>query len=280
MLEWILLAVGVVGFGAAGYLDLKTTEFPDWLPYSIIIAALVIRGIFAYTTGNLDLIINSITIGVGFLLFGLALYYLRQWGDGDAWLLGALGFLFPDAAGFIPAATLNLPFYYIQIFNFFLVAFAYLIIYSLALGMKNPKIWKSYKKDLIKDKNGLIILIVAFAAIALGVVYYLNISAGIPLYRMYNILLLPPLFIFLILFVRYGRHIEKVLFRKQIDVKDLTAGDVPMTDKWRVLDDKEVKELKKKGGKIWIKEGVRLAPVFIISMLISIFFGTLLVLFI
>ena len=32
MLGWLLLAGGAVGLGAAGYLDLKTTEFPDWLP--------------------------------------------------------------------------------------------------------------------------------------------------------------------------------------------------------------------------------------------------------
>lgn len=275
MLDIILLIIGVLGFGAAAYSDLKTTEFPDWLPYSIIIAALVTRAYFAFTGGNLEIITNSILIGGGFLLFGYALYALKQWGDGDAWLLGALGFLFPDPAGIIPQFLSPFAFYYDQIFNFFFVAFIYLILYSLAIGLMNPKIWKTFKKDLAKDKKPLAGIIILFAVVSVAIVGYLNITIRIPIYNMYNILLLPVLFTFIIIFIRYGKHIEQDLFRKEIDAKDLRIGDVPVDDKWRVLKKEEIEKLKKKGGKIWIKEGVRLAPVFIISMLVSLFLGNI-----
>jgi len=273
MLDILLLAIGVIGFGIAAYWDLKTTEFPDWLPYSIIIAALAVRGVFALLTGDLSIITNSIVIGLGFLIFGYALYVLKQWGDGDAWLLGALGFLFPDPAGFVQLFHSPFPFYYDQIFNFFFVSFIYLILYSLAIGLKGPGVWKEFKENLAKDKKILGGIIILFAAISLGVTSYLHYMLFVPIYNLYNILLLPFLFAFLILFIRYGRHIEKNLFRKEIDSKDLRVGDVPVDDKWRVLDKKEVEKLKKKGGKIWVKEGVRLAPVFIISMFVSLLYG-------
>jgi len=275
MLGLILLAIGVVGFGLAAYWDLKTTEFPDWLPYSIILGALIVRGLFAFTSGDLSIIMNALVIGIGLLAFGYALYVLKQWGDGDAWLLGALGFLFPDTAGFVPMFETYLPFYYVQIFNFFFVAFIYLIIYSIAIGLKQPKIWKSFKKDLGKDSKPIAGLIIIFAVLVAGIAGYMNQIVGIPIDRMYNILLLPFVFAFLVLFIRYGKHIEQNLFRRQISVKDLRVGDVPVDDKWRVLDKTEITKLKKRRGKIWIKEGVRLAPVFIISMLISLFYGNL-----
>jgi len=89
----------------------------------------------------------------------------------------------------------------------------------------------------------------------------------------------PPLLVAILIFVHYGRFIEKNLFKRKIKVKDLRVGDVPVGDKWRVLTHKEVKELKKKGGEIWIKEGVRFAPVFIITMLVTLFYGNLMLLF-
>ncbi|UCD07613.1 MAG: prepilin peptidase, partial [Candidatus Aenigmatarchaeota archaeon] len=118
MLGWVLLVIGIAGFGLAGYLDLKTTEFPDWIPYFIIVSALVVRGISAWLLQDLSIITESVLIGIVFLAFGLGLYYLKQWGDGDAWLLGAIGFLFPNPSGF-QAVTMQFSFPIIMLFNFF-----------------------------------------------------------------------------------------------------------------------------------------------------------------
>jgi len=119
MLDFILLAIGIVGFGLAGYWDLKTTEFPDWLPYSMIILALLFRGIFGFIQSDWWILGNSVFVGVVFLSLGLLLYFLRQWGDGDAWLLGALGFLFPTSSFQI---NTFFPFPLTILFNFLLVS--------------------------------------------------------------------------------------------------------------------------------------------------------------
>ncbi len=282
MFEWILLAIGVVGFGLAGYWDLKTTEFPDWLPYSMIISALIVRGLFAFILNDFSIIIDSIFVGLGFLGFGLLLYFLKQWGDGDAWLLGALGFLFPTASGFVGYVNAGFqlyPFPITMLFNFFFIAFFYLIIYSLALGFKTPKISRKFFKELKKDSRSIIAIIVVFSLACLGLIAYLYYFYQIPLIYLSYIMAFPFLLVAVIIFVHYGRFIEKNLFKRKIKVKDLSVGDVPVGDKWRVLTHKEVAALKKKGGEIWIKEGVRFAPVFIITLLITLFYGNLMLLF-
>ncbi len=278
MLGWILLAIGIAGFGLAGALDLKTTEFPDWLPYTMIAGTLAVRAVFSFLEGNIWIIGSSVIVVFVFLGFGLLLYFTRQWGDGDAWLLGALGFLFPNSAGFQPSGAL--PFPAVMIFNFFLIAFVYLIIYSIALGIRNPEIARKFFAGLRSNLKGIASLILAFGIACVFLVYFLNASWGIPLAAMMNLFLLPVFFAFIIIFMHYGRFMEQSFFKKQISVKDLRVGDVPVGERWRVLDKEEVKKLKKKGGKIWIKEGVRFAPVFIITLFVTLFFGNLLLLFV
>ncbi|UCD03248.1 MAG: prepilin peptidase [Candidatus Aenigmatarchaeota archaeon] len=277
MLGWILLAIGVVGFGYAGYKDLKTTEFEDWLPYSIIIAALAVRGVSAFLLNDFTIIMDSVFYGLLFLGLGYMLYFLRQWGDGDAWLMGALGFLFPDATGFVPMFQGAMPFPFMLIFNFFLVALAYLVVYALVLGIRNPNIYKSFIKNVHERKKTIIVIFVATAAAALFASMYLSFAFYLHIYRFTNLLLVPFAALLLMLFLQYAKAVEKDLFKRKIKAKDLKAGDVLITDKWRGLTEHEVKKLRKRGGEFWIKEGVRFAPVFVINLLLTMFIGNLIV---
>jgi hypothetical protein len=78
-----------------------------------------------------------------------------------------------------------------------------------------------------------------------------------------------------VLFSHYGKYIEKNLFKRRIPVGKLRAGDVPVGGKWRVLKPAEVRALKKRGGSVWIKEGVRFAPVFVLALILTLAFGDL-----
>ncbi|MBL7160450.1 MAG: hypothetical protein ISS93_01195 [Candidatus Aenigmarchaeota archaeon] len=265
MLAIISILVGLVGFGWAGWKDLKTTEFPDWVPYSMIAAALILRGAFYFVEGNFSLLINSAMIGVPFLAFGLLLYYGRQWGDGDAWLLGAMGFLFPDGLGF---AAGSIPFPFMLLFNFFFVAFIYIVVYSVVIGLKSKK-RKEFSRGLKKDVARILVVTAAFAAALFLFVYTVAPQ------KFLFLLIFPPLLFFLLLFLRYGKFVEKNLFKRRIDVKDLRAGDVPASERWRVLGKKEIQSLQKKGGKMWIKEGVRFSPVFVLTILLMLLYGNL-----
>ena len=277
MMDWLLLLIGVAGFGLAGYWDLKTTEFPDWLPYAVIILSLLVRGAYSWMLGDIWIVLNSVIVGMVFLGFGLALYYIKQWGDGDAWLLGAMGFLFPTAPGsFVPLMSSAFLFPMALLFNFFVLAFAYLVVYAVALGVKDRDVLREFSQSFKGQAPMVGIMTIMFSAACLFVVAFLSFGFGMPLPAVSHILLLPAAILGLLVFVQYGQYIEKNMFKRQISVKDLKVGDVPVGEKFRVIDQKEVSMLKKRGGKIWIKEGVRLSPVFVITLLVTFFYGSLL----
>jgi Flp pilus assembly protein protease CpaA len=278
MFGWILFAAGLVGFALAGYWDLKTTEFPDWLPYSMIVLALLVRGAYSVIVWDFTPFLNSVAIGLAFLAFGLALYFLKQWGDGDAWLLGALGFLFPDPAGF--GFTSLFPFPAALFFNFFFIAFFYLLVYSIALGVKSGEASMRFFRELRGDLRGIAAIIIVFSLACLGIFLYFHYFYLVPVHVLNYILLLPPLFILLIFFLQYGKFVERNLFKRRIPVGRLRPGDVLVSERWRGLTAKEIEKLKKKGGEIWIKEGVRFAPVFVVTLIVTLFFGSLIGLFV
>lgn len=275
MLGLVLLAIGVVGFGLGGYLDLRSTEFPDWLPYSMIILALASRGIYSYFVNDFSFLINSVFAGTGFLVFGLLLYYMRQWGDGDAWMLGALGFLFPDSAGFSPFVESSMPFPMTMFFNFFIIALFYLIGYALIIGLKSPKIYPIFIKNIRGNAKSILSAFSGLMIISLSMAIYFWQSFSVPLYNFSGILLVPFMVVLLLMFLQYARAVEGNLFKKKIPVNKLKVGDVLADDKWRGLTEKEVEKLKKKGGYVLIKEGVRFAPVFVINFLVTLFYGSL-----
>ncbi len=282
MMFWLLLVTGIIGFTLAAYWDLKTTEFPDWLPYSMIVSALVIRGIFSWIENDIWILLNSFIFGVLFLAIGLGMYLAKQWGDGDAWLLGAMGFLFPDNRGFqeYMKSVTGFPFQLNLLFNFFLIAFIYLIIYSVILGIKNPKQSRKFFRKLKRSLKEIGTVVGSFSVICLGLAYYFYIAFRIPLKSLYLLLSFPVLLFCILIFMHYGRFIEKNLFRKKVHVNRLKPGDVLVSDKWRGLTEEEVKRLKKRGGYVWIKEGVRFAPVFLITILVTLFYGGLVWLFV
>lgn len=278
MLGWVSLAIGVAGFGVGGYLDLKTTEFPDWLPYSMIIAALLVRGVFSFLLNDWSLLVNSLIIGCIYLGIGLLLYFTKQWGDGDAWLLGAMGFLFPDSMSFSPPTMF--PFPVAMFFNFLFIALFYLIIYSVFLGMKDKGIREAFRKELKGDRRSILLFTLLFFLMSWGSAANFLFNMSAPLESLYTIIYLPFLLFLILVFIRYARVIEKHSFKKKIPSGKLKEGDVLLSEKWKGITAEEVEVLKKSKKFVWIKEGVRFAPVFIITMMVTLFFGDLMLILI
>ncbi|MBI2674830.1 MAG: prepilin peptidase [Candidatus Aenigmarchaeota archaeon] len=274
MIEWLLLAIGIAGFGVAGYLDLKTTEFPDWIPYAMIGLALLIRGAYSAQAGDMSFLYNSIAYGTVFLGFGLSLYYLKQWGDGDAWLLGSLGFLFPDSAAFpfLNSASI-LPFPLVLILNFFLVSFLYVITYSIILGIKENAL-ASFAVHLRGQAKTIVFVFLFFCALAASGALYLSGVLSPAAGMAYILFPLPFLAAGMIVFVIYGQYIEKNLLRKRVATKDLRLGDVPADGKWKVMTKWELARIRKAKKYVWVKEGVRFAPVFLLTLLFILVFGS------
>ena len=278
MLELILFAVGILGFGAAAYFDLRYTEFADWLPYGMIILVLAIRTIFSIFTGNFLILTNSIIFGLLFLGLGFLLYFTKQWGDGDAWLLGVLGFLFPDKESmiFFHGYGSIIPFYLTLIFNLFLVSLFYIVAYSLVLGAKNKSVRKEFSLSLKRSKKGVLGLsATVLVAVLIWTLYFVYFQST------YSFLLFPfysavGLIYLLYFFSKYAKAIEKKAFTKKIPTSKLKVGDVLVSDKWRGLTKKDIQKLRKTKKFVEIKEGIRFAPVFLITVLVTALYGGLL----
>ncbi len=281
MFEWVLAAIGLVGFGLAGYWDLKSTEFPDWLPYSMIILALAVRSVFAWLSSDWGILSSSVLVGLAFLAVGLGLYFAKQWGDGDAWLLGALGFLFPNmpnasaavSSGFAYSGVFPSPVG--LLFNFFIVAFVYIIAYSVLLSFVKRGIWSGFARSFRRECKGAVMLVggatAAYFVFLIAMFFCFGLVPPSPLL----VASFPAIIAFIVVFSHYGMYIEKNLFKRRIPVSKLRAGDVPAGRHWRMLKPAEVKALKRRGGHIWIKEGVRFAPVFVITLVVTLLLGDL-----
>ncbi len=277
MLGIALLAIGIAGFGLAAYWDLRYTEFPDWLPYSIIILAIAARGLFSFLLADWWILLDSILVGTTFLAIGLLMYFTRQWGDGDAWLLGALGFLIPDGSGF--AVRTFLPFPLAVLFNFLLAALVYLIVYSVILGIKNRGVNRKYAVYLRKEKYRFSAVTAFFFGLSWASAYAMH-ALSFSQSSVVQMLALPFLLTFILFFSYYAKIVEKNLFKRRIRTSELKEGDVVLEGKWKGLTSREIATLRKKNRYAWIKEGVRFAPVFLLTMLITVIFGDLIIILI
>jgi len=254
MIEFLFIAVALIGSFIAGIYDLKTTEIPDEIPLLMGVIGFFGWLIYALTFGDFAPFFSSLLFGTTFLLLGWLLYKTGQWGGGDALLLGAIFYLIP----------LDL-FLISYLFNFLIVGIIYTIIYSVFVGLRNSTATKKFmivdyrkNKPLYLTSVGLFILssLLSFYFLKLGIMIFL--IAG------------------LMIFWRYGKVIEKKIFTKKVKTSKVKIGDVVVDfKKWDGITENQLKELKKKKKFVTIKEGVRFAPVFFIALLVTLLFGNL-----
>jgi len=263
----ILIALGATAL--AGLWDLRTTEVPDQIPAIMIIAGLAYWFISATLTGDFQPLIFSSAIGTFLLAVGLLLYKKGQWGGADAWILASVGYMIPLYSG----SLFIIPY----IMNFFIISAAYMIVYSLLLGIRNPYVFRLFAKD-IRDNKKIFLLPVSFLAAVMAFSYYV-LTQG------YLVNISVPLEIFVLIFLltlfwRYGKIIEDKVFKKKIPTSKLKVGDVLEEMNWVGLTKKQVAQIKKRKRFVTIKEGVRFVPVFFLSLVATLLFGNLLFAFV
>jgi preflagellin peptidase FlaK len=283
MLEILFLIVAFIGSTAAGLYDLKTTEIPDEIPYTMMAVGIIGGVIKSYLAWSYMPLVFSFTVGLGFLGFGLIMYYTGQWGGGDAKILSGVGFLVPTLPSDV-TKTLFFPFSLSFFFNLFLIGAIYMIVYALVLSIINRKIWTAFFKDMKANVKTLLIfnfsLVVFFILIGFIFTKFFDFTFSDNLINLNLTLVLLCTGLFLLW--KFVKVVEEVGFRKKIPVSQLKIGDVPLDFKvWEGVTKKDLTRIKKSGKKdIWIKEGVRFAPAFPLALLFTIFYGDVILLLI
>lgn len=276
MIGIFLFLTALIGSALASFFDLRTTEIPDEIPYAMMGIGILVHLIQAILVWNSWPFINSLIFGLGFLGFGFLLYFLGQWGGGDAKILSGIGFLLPRTPQEM-TVKLYFPFPLSFLFNLFFIGAFYMILYALVMSFIDRKIWLGFLKGLKADAKILVALNF--------ILFFLSMSLGIVSMKYYNLLnfeevmsfslLLLSMSLGLSLLWKFVKAVEEIGFKKRIPISKLKVGDVPVYYKiWEGITEKELRRIKQSGKKyIWIKEGVRFAPAFPLALLFTFFLG-------
>ena len=278
VIDYIPLAIAFAGTTIAAIWDLKTTEVPDQLPYIMIAIALLFYGYQSLVGGSFLPILNSLAYGLAFLGFGAFMYYIGQWGGADSWILAAVGFLLPAAPQGFTSTILPFPVSYF--INMFIVGAVYMLLYAFVFALRNRIILSGFVSDLKASANVLVIgsigLLVLFYVVGLNItkIFY----GAVDFTRAFYISLYPLVSVIVLYIVwRFAKSVELYGFRKKIPVSKLNVGDMLLSEKKLIGVTKEQIEKFKKSGKRYvdIKSGVPFAVAFPIALLVTLFYGDL-----
>jgi Flp pilus assembly protein protease CpaA len=258
MLEiFFLIALGIAFTGslAAGLWDLRTTDIPDEITFLMIVLGPAIWLVYGSASGNFAALLFSLLFGSVVLGLGWLLYLSGKWGGGDAALLAGIFYLLPDPLLML-AYTMNL----------LIVSLVYSVGYAVILGLRNPRVFSSTKARFGSRRVRLPLL--AWLAAGFPIFAFLPSAAG----------LIWLLVLLMGLFAVYGREIEKSVFRRKIRASELRVGMVLAASKtWTGASAEDVARLRKKGGKVAIKDGVRFGLVFFLTLAVTVVWGNLLI---
>jgi len=281
--DYILYSVAFLGLLVGSYTDLKTREVPDWISYGLIFSGLGLRLIFSLTEFNWSIFFEGL---IGFLVFvalAYLMYYLGQWGGGDAKLLMGLGAIIGLGFDFSQFPQLA-----VFLINLALVGSIYGSIYGVGwliyLGFKNKKKFTIEFKKAQKQLKTINIVFLTMAATLIAVSFFFDgiwrgtfwILAVIPIGSLYTWTLV--------------NLVEKVSFYKTVRPEELTEGDWIAKDimihgekicgpRDLGISEEQISKLvelkkKKKLNKILIKEGIPFVPSFLLGFGITIVWGS------
>ncbi len=260
-----LLIPAIIASAAAGIWDLKTTEVPDEIPALMIAAGIFYWAMNAMVSGIAGPLVNSVVLGTVILALGIFLYKRGQWGAADAWILGSIFYMVPDFRFFSE-----------YIINFFLVAVAYMILYSLIMGFLRKGTWGFFAADIRKTWKYI-------AAIPAG--FFVVMAAVSAVFSDFTVVISPifaavlALISSMAVFWRYGVVVERHVFRKKVSTSQLKPGDVLDKGIWVGLTKDDIRKIRAKKRYAVVKDGVRFVPVFSITLVVTAVFGALLPLF-
>jgi Flp pilus assembly protein protease CpaA len=274
--NYIPLLTAFFGSSLAAIFDLKTTEVPDEIPLSMILVAVTFYFFQSFFTQNFNLLLNSLMAGISLLAFGGIMYYFGQWGGADALILSAFGFLLPV----IPKnfASTFFPFPLTYLINSFFVGAAYMLFYAFIFSIRNERIIKKFKQQLKASSRIMLSFTLIIFVIFSILTYFLKLYFPLSLK---SLLFIPLLTAFLTLSIfiifKFTKCVEDFGFKRKIPISELKVGDVLLEFKqFRGIKPNEIMKIRRSGKKyVWIKEGVRYAPVFPLTLILTLYLGDL-----
>ena len=244
--------------------DIKTREIANWLTFSLVIFTLIFRFFYSlFEKDGFSFFFNGL---IGFAIFfalGNLFYYARVFAGGDAKLMIGLGAILPISVNLYSNLFSFITFILIFLFS----GFAYILITSTVLCIKN---FKPFKKEFLKQikKNKKLILIINLLGGFLLLLGFLNLS----------FLIFLGLTFFVLYLYLYSKSIDEVCMIRNIQSIHLREGDWLYSDvkigkntikaSWDGLSKKDILEIRKRYKQTKIRQGIPFSPNFLISFII------------
>jgi len=261
--------------------DIKTTEVPDRFSVGLVAVILFASGLHSLYLWDYSFMLTTFALGATYLIIGLILFHLGQWGGGDVKVFAGIGCVL-GYLNSIQYAWVNsriLPFYVVYFINLGLVAIPCIVLYTLVVGVRNKSLFPEFFAETRRRTFALMVLSSLLPSV---VALNLGMSA---LAMSYLIL---PFFVVLSLYLKVS---ERILFRRTVRVEDLRGGDVLAEDivlggvrvfsksSMEGLDERQLGELRrlhldgKVPGEVRLKMGVVFVPIYLLAFLTTVFVG-------
>lgn len=257
----------LVVLSIASYTDIKTREVPDWISYSFMFAAALVRILFSVELGWQILVSGLVGFVITFL-FAVLFYFTGQWGGADSKLLMAMGIVLGADFFFIQDGW-ALPMYFIILL---LVGAIFGIFWSTILAIiHHTRFLVKFKERLHEyKKEHLYVAIVSAIFVIIGLMW-------MPIIIIIGIFPLLSYYLFL-----YVSSIEQSCFVKKIMPHRATEGDWLVEDvkvgrkivlKATTLEKEDIRalmdlEAHNKLDRIVIKEGIPFIPSFLLAYIV------------
>ncbi len=281
MIELFIFIIAILFLAIASYSDCLKKEVPDWLNYSLIAFAFFIRIIWSINTNDWHFIAYGILGFIVFLFIGCGMYYLGQWGGGDAKLLMALGIILGIEFNLKNQGIIFL-------LNFLIVSFFYSIVFLFSYFIINSnKVVKNFFGLLVKEKKYYhLLFIIMFLFAIIDILMPLKFSIKMIFFLIFT----SPILYYLSIFIK---SVELCCMQRFVDPKELTEGDWIVND--IIVDKKKIYSVKDLGvskkqikyliklkqqrkiNKILIKVGIPFVPCFFLTLIVNLYFGNLLI---
>ncbi len=258
----VLFLIGFVWILFAVVHDLRTTEVPDWLNFSLALFGLSTRFFYSLFYHDFSYFYQGIIwLGIFFVL-GIVLYYIHTFAAGDAKLFISLGAILPIYNNF----SLNIKPMLIFVVLFFVVGSLFSLLAVVFFTLLHPKKVFSSFLNYLSNKVYFFFFVLFFV-----------VSLVSLFFNTFFFVLIFILYIFYILTL----IIDSQFMQKYVSPNELMEGDWLVHDvvvggkviraTWHGLDKKDIELFKKHKKEVLIRQGVCFTPVFLISYIIFIF---------
>ncbi len=265
MIDIFLNILAFVALFVGSYTDLKKREVPDWVSYSLIFAALGIRLIYSVFTADLTIFLFGIIGFAVFFVLANIMYFLRQWGGGDAKILMGIGAILGlnlfDAASYVITAS------FILLWVF--AGAIYGVAWSIYLAIKNKTRFAKAFKEIKYEFRYLFNFSLVFLIVGI-ITLFINFYSGFLLFGISFIF-----FIGIISFL-FVNAVEQSCLLRYVKSSQLTEGDwiaetirmngrIFIDEKNPGITKEQILKLKKYKNKILVKVGIPFIPVFLLA---------------